>query len=130
MNVKEKFDSYPPKIRSRMKHLRKLILDVAKHLPEVGKLEETLKWGEPAYLTSQTKSGTTIRIDWKEKNPAYYCLYVHCQTSLVDSYRSIFPDTFVYEGNRAVCFPVDEPLEEEALRICIEMALTYHLKNG
>lgn len=31
-----------------------------------GPIEETLKWGDPAYVTSATKSGSTIRVVWKK----------------------------------------------------------------
>lgn len=124
--VKQIFDNYPNNVKPKLKALRALILDVAKNTEGVGEIEETLKWGEPAYLTSKTKSGTTIRIDWKEKNPEQYAMYVNCNTSLVDSYRSLFSDALSFEGNRAIIFPMDEPLPEEELRICIEMALTYH----
>jgi hypothetical protein len=30
--------------------------------PGVGALHETLKWGQPAYLTPETRSGTTLRL--------------------------------------------------------------------
>lgn len=75
-SVKQKFDSYPDHIKPKMERLRELIYEVAEATEDVGELEETLKWSEPAYLTSQTKSGTTIRIDWKEKNPDQIGMYV------------------------------------------------------
>lgn len=40
----------------------------------LGILEETLKWGEPAYIANGTIGGTTIRIDWKEKTLIYLFL--------------------------------------------------------
>jgi len=40
-----------------------MIFDVAKKTPGVGKLEEDLRWGQPSYLTLETGSGSTIRID-------------------------------------------------------------------
>jgi hypothetical protein len=52
-------------------HLRRLIFFVAAQDEHIGGLEETLKWGVPAYLTSVSKSGTTIRIDWEAKAPSY-----------------------------------------------------------
>ncbi len=126
-NVKHKFDSYPKPIRTKIEHLRALILDVAENTDGVGKLEETLKWGEPAYLTSESKSGTTIRIDWKPKFPEQYCLYVNCKTTLIDRYRSLFPE-LQFEGDRAIVFKVDEVLPENEVKACIEMALNYHRK--
>ncbi len=125
-NVKLKFDSYPTHVKPKLEKLRSLILDVASKTDGVGKIEETLKWGEPSYLTSETKSGTTIRIDWKEKHPEQYALYVNCNTSLIDSYNSLFPGIFSFENNRAIVFTINEPLPEKELRLCIQMALTYH----
>lgn len=125
--VKEKFASYPDHVLPAMEHLRSLIVDVAVHTEGVGELEETLKWGEPAYLTTQTKSGSTIRIDWKSKSPDIYAMYFNCNTHLVSDFRSLFPNAFTFEGNRAIVFGIHDELPEEALRICIRMALRYHL---
>ena len=93
---------------------------------ETGLLDETLKWGQPSYLTEATKSGTTIRLAFSEKHPDHLGLYVHCQTNLVDRYRERFPDEFTYEGNRAVLIPTRAPLPKDALIHVIAMALTYH----
>jgi hypothetical protein len=108
--VKHKFESYPDDIRSKMIELRSLIYEVAESTDSVGTIEETLKWGEPAYLTTKPKSGTTIRIDWKTKSPEMLGFYVNCSTSLVETYRSIFSDKLYFEGNRAILIPVNESL--------------------
>ncbi|MDX1641953.1 MAG: DUF1801 domain-containing protein [Balneolaceae bacterium] len=129
--VKEKFNSYPDHIKPKMESLRQLILKVAEATEGVGELEETLKWSEPAYLPSKTKSGTTVRIDWKEKNPDQIGMYVSCNTTLVDTYRTMFGDNLEFEGDRAILFPVDHPIPKKELMICIKMALRYHLdKKG
>lgn len=140
--VRKKFESYPKKVKAKLELLRSLILDVAANTEQVGDIEETLKWGEPSYITLpiqfEDKSGklkkakapgTTIRIDWKPKNPNQYALYVNCQTSLIDSYNSLFPNTFTFEGSRAMVFDLEEDLPIEELRICIQMALIYHLSK-
>jgi len=127
--VEEHFDSYPPKVRTKMLALRELVFTTAAKTPGVGELQETLKWGEPAYLTEQSKSGTTVRIDWKEKAPDQYAMYVHCQTGLVDTFRSLFPDDFVFEGNRALVFRLSDKLPKEPLAFCIQASLTYHLNK-
>src|SRR5689334_23153230 len=57
------FESYPKPIGARLRALRKLILDTARKTDGVGPLEEALKWGQVSYLTSESKSGSTIRID-------------------------------------------------------------------
>ncbi len=46
--------------------LRQLVLDTAAALAEVGEVEETLKWGEPGYVT---KTGSIIRLGWKASRP-------------------------------------------------------------
>ena len=53
----------------KLLQLRELIMKTAAATPEVGRLEETLKWGEPAYLTRQTGAGSTIRMDSEEGTP-------------------------------------------------------------
>lgn len=124
-DIQKKFASYPDHVRSKLEQLRAVILDVARNEDSVGTLEETLKWGEPSYLTTQSKSGTTIRIDWKPKYPEQYALYVNCKTTLIDTYRSLFPE-FTYEGNRAMIFNVHQALPENEVRLCVSMALKYH----
>lgn len=125
--VKQKFESYPEEIKPKMEDLRELIYEVALDTEGVGELEETLKWSEPAYLPSQTKSGTTIRIDWKSKNPDQIGMYVSCNTTLVSTFRTMFADVLEFEGDRAILFPVDKPIPKKQLMICIQMALRYHL---
>ena len=118
--------SYPPNMGRRVLKLRELILDVAAQAPGVGALQESLKWGEPAYITNASKSGRPIRIAWKKSKPTQYAMYFNCQTTLVDSFKTIFPAAFKFEGNRAIVFAEHDELPVAALRICIAMALTYH----
>jgi hypothetical protein len=125
--VKEKFKFYPEHIKPKMEILRDLIFEVAENTASVGELTETLKWGEPAYLTGASKSGTTIRIDWKPKNPGQIGMFVSCNTTLVHSFRTMFPDTLTFDGDRAILFAVDKPIPTKQLMICIQMALRYHL---
>ena len=112
----------------RLTVLRQLIIDTAAEIPAVGPLEETLKWSEPAFLTSATQSGTTIRINRHKGQDDLYALYVHCQTDLADRYRQLYGDELEIDGNRAIVFRVNEELPVEAVRHCISLALTYHLK--
>lgn len=109
--------------------LRQLIFDTAAGIDGVGKIDETLRWGEPAYLTSESKSGSTIRIGWKKSNPSKYAMYFHCQTTLVHSFRKLYPEDFVYEGNRAIVFDENAPISIKKLSSCIAAALTYHRRK-
>jgi hypothetical protein len=128
--VARAFENYPPEIRRKLLALRKLIFKTAFLTEGVGELEETLKWGEPAYLTSRSKSGTTIRIGWKKSSPSQYAMYFHCQTNLVDRFRTLFPTEFKFEGNRAIVFHVSDAVPVDSLGFCIAAALTYHRDKG
>ena len=128
--VARTFESYPPAMRQKLLALRKLIFETAASTPGVGKLEETLKWGEPAYVTSETKSGSTVRIAWKRSSPSQYAMYFHCQTNLVETFRTLFPNEFAFEGNRAIVFRESEVVPTDSLSFCIAAALTYHRAKG
>ena len=122
-DVARVFQAYPAPMRRRLLRLRRLIFDTAADLG-VGRMEETLRWGEPAYLTT-TGSGSTIRINRRRKNPTQYAMFFHCRTSLVDTFRTVFPDTFTFEGNRAIVFEQGERVPVRELAVCVATALTY-----
>ena len=83
--VAAKFRDYPEGVKQRLLSLRRLIFDVAATTAGVGELTETLKWGQPSYLTAQTGSGSTVRLDETASSPGRTALYFHCQTN--NSYR-------------------------------------------
>jgi Domain of unknown function (DU1801) len=124
--VAQVFEAYPANMRSKLLLLRELILETAASTAEVGTLEETLKWGEPAYLTSSSGSGSTIRIAWKRAKPTEYAMYFNCKTTLVDRFKTLFPNEFKFEGNRAIVFTESQVPPNDVLAFCIEAALTYH----
>ena len=126
--VQARFEAYPAGVRRRMLALRELVLKAAAQTPGVGAIEETLKWGEPAYVTVN-KAGSTVRIDWKPRAPAQYAVYFNCQTNLVESFRQMFPNDFRFEGNRALVLDLDRKMPVDSLGWCIAAALTYHLKR-
>jgi hypothetical protein len=123
--VAEAFAAHPPAVQRKLLALRALIFATAARTRGVGELEETLKWGQPAYLTPETKSGTTIRIDRHGAEPARVALYFHCQTGLVESFRRRFPK-LAFEGNRAIVLGAGERVPKAVLSACIAAALTYH----
>jgi uncharacterized protein DUF1801 len=127
--VASRFESYPPAVRKKMLSLRELVFITAARTEGVGELQETLKWGEPAYVTAQSGSGSTVRMDWKAKAPNQYAMYFHCQTGLVEGFRSMFPNDFVFEGNRAIVFALSEKVPTDALVLCIQASLTYHARK-
>ncbi len=127
--VASAFDAYPPAIRRKAMAIRKLIFETAARTDGVGQLTETLKWGEPAYLTEASRSGTTIRLGWKVARPDELGIFVHCQTTLVASFRRLYADDLQFEGNRAIVLERQSRLPTNVLRDCIRRALTYHLRD-
>ncbi|HEX2592092.1 MAG TPA: DUF1801 domain-containing protein [Rhizomicrobium sp.] len=124
------YASYPAPVRARLAALRDLVLDTARRTDGVGRVEEALKWGQPSFLTPETKSGSTIRIDALKDEPGRYAMYFHCQTNLVSSFREMYPDAFTFEGNRALIFDAKKPLPKKQLGHCIALALTYHQRKA
>ena len=120
------FDAYPRPVKAKLLALRRLIIDTARATQGVGALEETLKWGQPSYLTSESKSGSTVRIDQVKAEPGQYAVYFHCQTNLVETFRELYPE-LRYGGNRSILLDAQQKLPEAAIRHCVALALTYHL---
>jgi hypothetical protein len=56
-------------------------------------------------------------------------MYVHCQTDLVERYKQLYGDILKFEGSRAIVFDVDQDIPTEAVKHCLTMALTYHLRS-
>ncbi len=57
--VLEVISKYPKKAKERLTELQLLVFEVAEE-NGVKEIEETLKWGEPSYIS---KHGSTIRMD-------------------------------------------------------------------
>src|ERR1044071_1009099 len=81
--VESVFNDYPKPLWRKLDRVRELIFEVAMETDGVGPLEETLNWGSPSYLTCETNSGTTVRIDrvgWQKEK---YGIFVHCQSGVL-----------------------------------------------
>lgn len=127
--VEAVFSAYPLPVQRRLLELRSLIFDVAKKTSGVGQLEEALRWGQPSYLTSETGSGSTIRIDQIKNEPSKYGIYFICTSGLIDDFKELYRDEMDFIGNRSIVFGIADRLPEDALRHCISLALTYHLNK-
>jgi hypothetical protein len=123
------FSAFPERVRTRLLEVRELIFETAADIKGVGPLTETLKWGEAAYLTQATGSGSTIRLGWLRSSERACAVLFNCRTTLIDDFRSQFPGVFAYEKNRAILLDARERLPEAPLRSCLGMALTYHRRR-
>ncbi|NMM47714.1 DUF1801 domain-containing protein [Marinigracilibium pacificum] len=125
--VNDVFDHYPDNVKSKMNFLRELVIQTAEETSDINELEETLKWGEPSFIT---KIGSTLRMDWKSKSPDQYAMYFQCTSRLVSTFKIVYRDTFKFEGNRAIIFNLNDEIPVPELKECIKAALTYHkVKN-
>ena len=122
--VNKVIQTYPTATRAGVLSLRSLIYDVASTLPQIGQLNETLKWGQPAYLTTK-RAGSTLRLG--PHRDASFAIFAHCQSTIITSYAQAFPGWDRLDGNRAVLFDTPDQIEPERLRHLIRHALTYHL---
>jgi hypothetical protein len=128
-DVADAFEAFPKAARRRLLQVRRLIFETAARLDGVGPLTETLKWGEPAYLTEVTGSGSTIRLGLVRSSDRAYAVLFNCQTSLVEAFRAQFPATFAYQKNRAILLSTPGKLPQAELVTCLAMALTYHRRR-
>ncbi|MBT2130175.1 DUF1801 domain-containing protein [Aliiroseovarius lamellibrachiae] len=125
-DVARAFEDLPPDVQDPLGDLRQLIFETAANTPGVGPITETLKWGQPSYLTEKTKAGSTLRLGCPKSGG--FAIFTHCQTSIMSDFQALFPNDFTFDGNRAVVFSAGDDLPLEKLRFLISRALTYHLK--
>ena len=120
--IVDKMACYSLKQRQALERVRQLVISAANSNPPV-LLIETLKWNQLAFLPDKPNIGTTIRLD--ATVDGQIAAYFHCKTTLVDTFRELYPKTFRFEGNRALIMHADN-LPESALKHCFALALTYH----
>ncbi|MBC3767416.1 DUF1801 domain-containing protein [Neptunicella marina] len=125
-DIKAKFDAYPGHIKPHMLALRSLIFELAAEL-NAGKVTEELKWMEPSY---RVKNGSPVRMDWKAEHPDYLYLYFHCQTKLVETFRTLYSKELTFQGNRAIELPLMQPLPESIIAHCLTLALEYKQRRN
>ncbi len=123
--IRAKIEQAPHDAQKGLWVLRDLILATGAALPEVGRIEECLKWGQVSFTTPETKSGSTLRIGVPKSGG--FALYAHCQTNIIAHYQAAFPNLERIEANRAVMFDDTAQIEPDRLRILIAHALRYHL---
>lgn len=129
MDLARAFDAFPAPVRQRLLQVRGLFFETAARTDGVGPLAETLKWGEPAYLTEATGSGTTIRLGSLRSSDETCAILFNCRPALVETFRAQFSGAFGYQKNRAILLRTSGALPRAPLAICLAMALTYHRRK-
>jgi hypothetical protein len=120
-NTAAVFAAWPELEAARLSAVRAQILATAREMEGVGPLTETLKWGEPAYLTESPKTGTTIRLGPIGGQAA---VMVNCRTSIIEDAKRMFGTSAEFSGTRGLILGG----EPQALDYVIRAALSYHMK--
>jgi hypothetical protein len=128
-SVADALARHPLPVRARLLEIRALIYSVAAKTKGVGPLTETLKWGEPAYLTEATKSGTTIRLGRVRSAPEACAVLFNCKTTLIPDFHAQFNGELLFDGDRAIVLSVDRPVTDALLSTFLVAALTYHRRE-
>ncbi|EPX79883.1 hypothetical protein [Litoreibacter arenae] len=121
-DVEAAFAALSPEVALALRSVRTQILRTAQELEGVGPIHETLKWGEPAYLTQSPKSGTTLRLGQVGGSAA---IFVPCSTTIIEDARAIFGDVSDLSGKRGLILGGDGQMLDHVIRA----ALTYHSRK-
>ena len=126
-SVRDHYKQYSDSIRQPVDDLRTIVIEAASEIEELAEVEETLKLGEPSFLTT---GGSTVRIDWKQSMPDQFAMYFSCTSKLVPTFKRLFGDVFKFDKNRAIVFSTSSPIPTTKLKACVAAALQYHrVKN-
>ena len=123
--LRKVFDEFESDVKAGVLGLRALIFEEASNLPQIGKLEEVLRWGQPSYITPEKRAATTLRLGAPKTGG--FAIYAHCQSNVISDFVTLFPSMDKIDGNRAVLFDNVDQIDPKRHGILIRSALTYHL---
>ncbi len=125
--VAKTFSEIPAQHKNQLIKLRELIFKSAEAIADISSITECLKWGQPSYIAKPPGIGSTVRLGVEGEKAAVYFI---CSTNLLETFKSLYPDTFQYSGNRAILFGPEDVISDKELSHCIAMALTYHKRKS
>lgn len=127
-DAKKVYQRYPQWAQEKLLSIRHQLFQLAQEHDDIGEIQETLKWGEPSYLTIKPKTGSTVRLAWHQHKPDVVGIYFNCKTSLIAQIEAVYGASLDYEGNRAILFSRTTDLPLKWIKHCLLMALTYHIR--
>ncbi|MBV6657539.1 MAG: DUF1801 domain-containing protein [Devosiaceae bacterium] len=110
-----------------MGELRALIHEAAAEIDAIGPLAESIKWGQPSFTPARPNLGSSVRIEARQDGT--HALMVICTTDLVEQFKELYADTLTFDGKRAIIVPAGPLRHRQALKHCIQLALTYKLRK-
>ena len=96
---------------------------------EIGPLDESLKWGQPAWRPRAPRTGSTLRMGWMAGRPRQLLFFVDCKTDLAARMSDIYPDLGENDGRRQIALPLDASLPEQPIAHLAQMTFCYHLSR-
>lgn len=111
----------------RFKELKALIHEAAATVPDIGPLEESLKWGQPSFAPAKPNVGSSVRLE--QRDDGSHALMFICTSGLVEEFRTLYGDRLACEGKRAIHIPEGPLPDRAALTHCIQLALTHKLRK-
>ncbi|MEX0312474.1 MAG: hypothetical protein AB3N17_19780 [Tateyamaria sp.] len=118
-------EGWPAAAQGHFARMRTLVYEVAA-AADVGPLDESLKWGQPAWRPQRPRVGSTLRVDWSPATPDRLMSFVDCKTDLAAQMETRFPGQFHNDGRRALGFDLHRPLDDDAVWQLAHLTLTYH----
>ena len=114
---------WPTPVQQRLLSMRGAFHDVAA-AAGIGPLEESLKWGQPAWRPSRARTGSTLRLNWSETTASMLLAYVDCKTDLATQMQIRFPE-IPSDGRRELRFSLDRD-DDDAIWQLAHLTFTYH----
>lgn len=123
-DVLDRISHWPIAAQLRLQVIRGLFHEVA-DAADIGPLDESLKWGQPAWRPRKPRTGSTLRLDWSQNSPDRIIAYVDCKTDLAAQMRMRFPDLPGNDGRRALAFSLGNN-DTDAIWHLAWLTFTYH----
>ncbi|MEM8654492.1 MAG: DUF1801 domain-containing protein [Pseudomonadota bacterium] len=117
--------AWPEAAQTHFVSMRAIVHEVADDA-DIGPLDESLKWGQPAWRPRRPRIGSTLRVDWSPDTPDRFMAFVDCKTDLAAQMDARFPGRFHNDGRRALGFDLGTPLNKDAIWTLAHLTLTYH----
>lgn len=122
--ILDQISRWPEPAQLRLQAMRSLFHEVAA-TAGIGPLDESLKWGQPAWRPNKPRTGSTLRLNWSTAEPASMMAYVDCKTDLAAQMQTRFPNLPGNDGRRALRFDLTGS-DDEALWQLAHLTFTYH----
>ena len=120
-----RIETWPARAQAHFVTLRGIVHEVAAS-EDIGPLDESLKWGQPAWRPKRQRVGSTLRVDWSPAFPDRLMAFVDCKTDLAAQMDTRFPGQFANDGRRALGFDLGAALDQDAIWTLAHLTLSYH----